>query len=75
MHPPGAPIITREADFRKSDAARRRFRCERTSRRPIETNRLGNSGTQPLVMIEVQCGDYLGEDDIVRFEDSYGRVK
>jgi len=27
-----------------------------------------------LVMIEVQCGDYLGEDDIVRFEDRYGRA-
>jgi mannose-1-phosphate guanylyltransferase len=27
-----------------------------------------------LVMIEVQCGDYLGEDDIVRFEDKYGRI-
>jgi mannose-6-phosphate isomerase-like protein (cupin superfamily) len=27
-----------------------------------------------LVMIEVQCGDYLGEDDIVRFEDRYGRT-
>jgi mannose-1-phosphate guanylyltransferase/mannose-6-phosphate isomerase len=26
------------------------------------------------VMIEVQCGDYLGEDDIVRFDDKYGRV-
>ncbi len=26
-------------------------------------------------MIEVQCGDYLGEDDIVRFDDMYGRVK
>jgi mannose-6-phosphate isomerase-like protein (cupin superfamily) len=26
------------------------------------------------VIIEVQSGDYLGEDDIVRFEDSYGRV-
>ena len=25
-------------------------------------------------MIEVQCGDYLGEDDIVRFDDKYGRV-
>ncbi len=25
-------------------------------------------------MIEVQCGDYLGEDDIVRFDDQYGRV-
>ena len=37
-------------------------------------HRLGNSGTVPLVMIEVQCGDYLGEDDIVRFDDQYGRV-
>jgi len=27
------------------------------------------------VIIEVQCGDYLGEDDIVRFEDRYGRAK
>jgi len=26
------------------------------------------------VMIEVQCGDYLGEDDIVRFDDKYGRA-
>jgi mannose-1-phosphate guanylyltransferase len=41
---------------------------------PVNTkHRLGNSGTAPLVMIEVQCGDYLGEDDIVRFDDQYGR--
>jgi mannose-1-phosphate guanylyltransferase len=41
---------------------------------PLETrHRLGNSTTEPLVMIEVQCGDYLGEDDIVRFDDRYGR--
>lgn len=37
-------------------------------------HRLENLGDQALVMIEVQCGHYLGEDDIVRFEDSYGRV-
>jgi mannose-1-phosphate guanylyltransferase / mannose-6-phosphate isomerase len=37
-------------------------------------HRLENRGVVPLVMIEVQCGDYLGEDDIVRFEDSYGRA-
>jgi len=42
---------------------------------PIETrHRLENPGSEPLVMIEVQCGDYLGEDDIVRFDDKYGRV-
>ncbi len=37
-------------------------------------HRLENPGVMDLVMIEVQCGDYLGEDDIVRFEDKYGRV-
>jgi mannose-1-phosphate guanylyltransferase / mannose-6-phosphate isomerase len=36
-------------------------------------HRLENPGKVDLVMIEVQSGDYLGEDDIVRFEDSYGR--
>lgn len=37
-------------------------------------HRLINPGKLPLVMIEVQSGMYLGEDDIVRFEDVYGRV-
>jgi mannose-1-phosphate guanylyltransferase/mannose-6-phosphate isomerase len=37
-------------------------------------HRLENPGKEPLVMIEVQCGDYVGEDDIVRFEDKYGRT-
>ncbi len=36
-------------------------------------HRLENTGTLPLVLIEVQSGAYLGEDDIVRFEDMYGR--
>jgi len=36
---------------------------------------LENPGKVPLEMIEVQSGSYLGEDDIVRFEDLYGRVK
>ena len=38
-----------------------------------ETHRLENPGTIPLEIIEVQSGSYLGEDDIVRFEDVYGR--
>ncbi len=37
-------------------------------------HRLENPGAEDLEMIEVQSGDYLGEDDIVRFEDSYGRI-
>ncbi|WP_263147301.1 mannose-1-phosphate guanylyltransferase/mannose-6-phosphate isomerase [Pseudomonas sp. RIT-PI-AD] len=37
-------------------------------------HRLENPGLLELVMIEVQSGEYLGEDDIVRFDDQYGRV-
>jgi mannose-1-phosphate guanylyltransferase/mannose-6-phosphate isomerase len=41
---------------------------------PLGTrHRLGNPGKLPLELIEVQVGSYLGEDDIVRFEDVYGR--
>ena len=36
-------------------------------------HRLENPGKLPLEMIEVQSGAYLGEDDIVRFSDTYGR--
>ena len=39
-----------------------------------EKHRLENPGTIPLEIIEVQSGSYLGEDDIVRFEDVYNRV-
>lgn len=38
-----------------------------------QTHRLANPGKLPLEIIEVQSGSYLGEDDIVRFEDTYGR--
>jgi mannose-1-phosphate guanylyltransferase/mannose-6-phosphate isomerase len=41
---------------------------------PVGTkHRLENAGTEPLLIIEVQSGSYLGEDDIERFEDRYGR--
>ena len=39
-----------------------------------EKHRLTNIGSDELVLIEVQCGKYLGEDDIVRLADTYGRV-
>jgi mannose-1-phosphate guanylyltransferase/mannose-6-phosphate isomerase len=39
------------------------------------THGLENQTSEPLEIIEVQSGSYLGEDDIVRFEDIYGRVK
>lgn len=37
-------------------------------------HRLANLGKENLVLIEVQYGDYLGEDDIIRYEDRYGRI-
>jgi mannose-1-phosphate guanylyltransferase/mannose-6-phosphate isomerase len=37
-------------------------------------HRLANPGQEPLEIVEVQSGSYLGEDDIVRFEDHYGRA-
>lgn len=37
-------------------------------------HRIGNLGKEPLIFIEVQRGEYLSEDDIVRLEDDYGRV-
>ena len=41
---------------------------------PVGTkHRLENPGIEPLSIIEVQSGSYLGEDDIVRFDDVYGR--
>ena len=41
---------------------------------PLESvHRLANPGLIPLELIEVQVGSYLGEDDIVRFDDVYGR--
>ena len=42
---------------------------------PVEQlHRIHNQGTIPLIFIETQCGDYLGEDDIVRYSDDFGRV-
>ena len=42
---------------------------------PIESkHRLTNPSKNPLILIEIQTGDYLGEDDIIRFDDIYGRV-
>ncbi|MCY7273458.1 MAG: phosphomannose isomerase type II C-terminal cupin domain [Phormidesmis sp. CAN_BIN44] len=42
---------------------------------PCTNHRLENPGVIPLILIEVQNGEYLGEDDIVRFQDDYARVQ
>lgn len=47
---------------------------ESTFIKPGREHRLSNPGVIDLVMIEVQSGEYLGEDDIVRFTDNYGRA-
>ncbi len=41
---------------------------------PVEAvHRISNASDKPLIFIEVACGSYLGEDDIVRLEDDYAR--
>ena len=46
---------------------------ESVSIKRTQKHRVRNTGNEPLVFIEVQTGDYFGEDDIVRYEDDYGR--
>jgi mannose-1-phosphate guanylyltransferase/mannose-6-phosphate isomerase len=51
-----------------------RLRADQSTYIPVgEIHRLENDGAEPLHLIEVQSGSYLGEDDIIRLEDSYGR--
>jgi mannose-1-phosphate guanylyltransferase / mannose-6-phosphate isomerase len=53
------------------------FRLERNESTYVPqgaAHRLANPTTEPVEIIEVQSGDYLGEDDIVRLEDVYGRT-
>jgi mannose-1-phosphate guanylyltransferase/mannose-1-phosphate guanylyltransferase/mannose-6-phosphate isomerase len=63
----GKALVTRDGESQ--------LICENQSTYiPIGTkHRLENPGTEPLHLIEVQSGTYLGEDDIVRFDDVYGR--
>jgi mannose-1-phosphate guanylyltransferase / mannose-6-phosphate isomerase len=63
----GAAIVTRDKDeilVRENESIYLPLGCK---------HRLHNPGRVPLTLIEVQSGSYLGEDDIVRFEDTYGR--
>jgi mannose-6-phosphate isomerase len=57
------------------DGAARDLGVRETAEIPAGTaHRVQNPGTEPLVFIEIQTGDYFGEDDIVRLEDDYGRT-
>lgn len=52
-----------------------RLRANQDALIPARTkHRVANPGTVPLIFVEVQCGSYLGEDDITRFEDDYNRT-
>jgi mannose-1-phosphate guanylyltransferase/mannose-6-phosphate isomerase len=64
----GTAMVTRNADelmVRENESVYLPLGC---------THRLANPGRIPLTLIEVQSGSYLGEDDIVRLEDTYGRI-
>ncbi len=64
----GTALVTRDAEqimLRENESLYMPLGC---------VHRLENPGRIPLTLIEVQSGSYLGEDDIVRFEDHYGRV-
>jgi mannose-1-phosphate guanylyltransferase/mannose-1-phosphate guanylyltransferase/mannose-6-phosphate isomerase len=64
----GTALVTRDADellLRENESVYLPLGC---------VHRLENPGKIPLTLIEVQAGSYLGEDDIVRFEDTYGRA-
>ena len=64
----GIALVTRDAEeilLRENESIYLPLGC---------THRMENPGRIPLTLIEVQSGSYLGEDDIVRFEDTYGRA-
>ena len=51
------------------------LQCDESIYVPLgSVHRLDNRSDGDVVLIEVQCGDYLGEDDIVRIEDDFGRA-
>jgi mannose-6-phosphate isomerase len=67
-------IVAGEALITVGDAEMR-LGVNETAYIPVRTrHRVANPGTETLVFIEVQCGSYLGEDDITRFEDDYNRI-
>jgi mannose-1-phosphate guanylyltransferase/mannose-6-phosphate isomerase len=66
-------VVKGEAEVTCDDQVKRLQENESTYIPLGSVHRLHNPGSTPLELIEVQTGSYLGEDDIVRYEDSYGR--
>lgn len=67
-------VVKGEAEIQRGEECFRVSKNQSTFIPLGEIHSLVNPGDCELVMIEVQSGDYLGEDDIVRFEDLYGRA-
>jgi len=66
-------VVTGTAEVTVGDETRLLQENESTYIPAGTAHRLANPGKVPLHLIEVQCGTYLGEDDIVRLDDEYGR--
>lgn len=66
-------VVSGTAEVRVGDETRLLTENQSTYIPLGQVHRLANPGKVPLEIVEVQSGSYLGEDDIVRFEDTYGR--
>lgn len=68
-----ATVDIRDPDFSGVEQIRMLRQNEGCYIPAYHLHRLANTGTEPLVIVEVQSGSYTGEDDIVRYEDDFGR--
>jgi mannose-6-phosphate isomerase len=68
-------VVSGTAKVTCDDEEKLLFSNQSTYVPPCTSHRLENPGVISLVLIEVQNGEYLGEDDIVRFQDDYARAK
>ena len=66
-------ILEGKASIQINDSKKELIANESTFIPKGAKHRLSNKENSPLIIIEIQCGTYLGEDDIIRFEDNYGR--
>lgn len=66
-------VVDGEATVMQDDKVIKLTISQSTCIQAGEKHRLMNASDKMLVIIEVQCGNYLGEDDILRFDDLYGR--
>lgn len=66
-------VVSGTAEVDIGDEKKLLIRGESTYVQNGAKHRLKNPGMIPLEVIEIQIGEYLGEDDIIRFEDDYGR--